>query len=141
MKPSFKNGQKRDSLFRNFFDAENLSPANWLNAFDTTSPSINISEHNNCFCIDIIAAGFKKEDFTISIENDILTIDTCLQSAGNKTDIDMEAYKQLHNSFTRSFNLPGNITQDGITAVYKNGTLKVHIPKYIPSGKKEVQVE
>jgi HSP20 family protein len=141
MEPSFKNGQKNDSLFRNFFDAENLSPANWLNAFDTTSPSINISEHNNCFCIDIIAPDFKKENFIISIENDILTINACLQSAGNKPGIDVEAYKQLYNAFTRSFNLPSNITQDRITAVYKNGTLKVHIPKYIPSGKKEVPVE
>jgi HSP20 family protein len=141
MKPSLKNGQKNDSLFRSFFDAENLSPANWLNAFDATSPSINISEHNSCFCIDIIAPGFKKEDFTISIENNILTINACLYSAGNKTGIDTGVYNQPYNSLTRSFNLPGNISQDHITAAYKNRTLKLHIPKYIPPGKKEVQVK
>ncbi len=141
MKPSFNNSQNGDPFLRNFFDAENLFPGNWLNAFDATSPSINISEHNNCFFIDIIAPGFKKEDFTINIENDILTISAWLQSAGNKNDIDMEAYIQPYNSFTRSFNLPVNISQDHITAIYKNGTLKLHIPKYIPSGKKEVPVK
>ena len=94
-------------------------------------PAVNISEDEKSFCVDVVAPGFKKEDFKVNVEEDILTI-----SAENKTEsTDTNSSKQFtrreysYNSFTRSFRLPDNAKDDSIAANYKEGVLKLEIPK------------
>ena len=74
MKSAFKQRTYADALLRNYADAENLSPGNWINAFDETSPWLNITEDDEFFYINVFAAGFTKEEFKVSIENNIITI-------------------------------------------------------------------
>jgi len=37
-------------------------------------PSVNISEDDKNYCVDVVAPGFNKDDFKINVENDMLTI-------------------------------------------------------------------
>jgi HSP20 family protein len=106
---------------------ENLFPSQWVTAFDTQALSINITEDDVSYHVDVNAPGFSKNEFKINIEDKILTI-----SAG-------ERYND--KALLRSFRLPENSNDAMISASYKNGILRLYIPKHEPAVKKEVPVQ
>lgn len=115
--------------WRDLFNLESFFPADFVRPSGSL-PAINISEDDKNFNIEVIAPGFKKEDFKVNVDDDILTI-----SAETKTETQEGDKKQYnrreysYSSFTRSFQLPDNAKDDGINAAYSEGVLKLTIPK------------
>ena len=94
----------------------------------TFKPAANVREDEKLFAIELSLPGFEKEEISMKLEKDILTI-----SAGRpKKDQDV---KYTYNEFgykakySRSFILPENIDTDAIKAEYRNGILTVTLPK------------
>ena len=115
---------------RDFMDLENLfDGGNWLKPLEKFVPAVNVSENDKNFMVDVVAPGFKKDDFKVSIEDDMLTISG---EAKNKSANDDVAYNRRefsYSSFTRSFSLPDIAKRDSIEANYTDGILKLTIPK------------
>jgi HSP20 family protein len=128
-------------FFRDFLDADKFFDTNWL-AERTGYPAVNVAEKDNEYSIDLAVPGYKKEDFKIKVNNDILTI-----SAEAKTE-NMEEQKEYtrkeygYSSFSRSFHLPDNVKDDQIKAKYEDGMLKLSLPKTSTSVKasKEIKI-
>lgn len=166
--------------FMDFYNMESFFPPF---TGSKSFPSVNISEDDKNYCVDVVAPGFNKDDFKINVENDMLTIsadsksewsdnnegnevnnegnekpqkekDKTSQSqskgsqSGNKNEDKSSSNngngngnehsdhnrqysrrEYSYSSFTRTFRLPENINDDRITANYKNGILKLMIPK------------
>ncbi len=96
----------------------------------STLPAVNIYEDNKNYMVDVAAPGFKKEDFKINVEDDILTISA--ESKQESKEGDDRSYSRReysYNSFTRSFQLPDNSKDDQISAKYSDGILHLTIPK------------
>ena len=94
-------------------------------------PAVNISENDKFYHVEVVAPGYKKEDFKVKVDDDILTI-----SAETKTENTEEGQNKEYSrreysssSFTRSFQLPDNVKDDNITATYQDGILKLEMPK------------
>ena len=141
---SIAKRNNQNPWLKDFFDVENIFGSNWP-IVGASLPSVNISEDDKCFCVDVVAPGFRKEDFKVNVEDDILTI-----SAETKTENKEENKKKeysrreySHSSFTRSFRLPENAKDDQISASYKDGILELDIPKTKNQvkAKKEVQIK
>lgn len=49
-------------------------------------PSVNISEDDKNYCVDVVAPGFKKEDFKINVDDDMLTISAEAKSEYSNMD-------------------------------------------------------
>jgi len=115
--------------WRDFFNLENFFPETSLSPRGL--PAVNISEDEKGFNIDVVAPGFKKEDFKVNVEDDILTISAESQSetteGGDKKQYSRREYS--YSSFTRSFRLPENAKDDAINATYTDGILKLTVPK------------
>ena len=89
----------------------------------------NIKETEKEYLLSIVAPGFNKEDFSINIDKNQLTI-----SAEKKEEISNETETQIRNEykfqpFKRSFTLDDKINADGISAQYVNGVLTLNLPK------------
>ena len=129
---------------RDFFDVESIFDSKWPNV-NTSLPSVNISEDDKCFCVDVVAPGFKKEDFKVNIDDDILTIsaETKTENGDENKNKQYSRREYSYSSFTRSFRLPENAKDDKVAASYKDGILKLDIPKTENpvKAKKEVQVQ
>ena len=41
---------------------------------NTKLPAVNVAENDNNFTVEVVAPGFKKDDFKLKVEDDILTI-------------------------------------------------------------------
>jgi HSP20 family protein len=92
-------------------------------------PAVNIHETEDGFHLEMNAPGRNKEDFKVSVEQDVLTI-----SFEKKEESDHSNYKTIRRefsfeSFQRSFNLGEEINAENIQAKYENGVLKLYFPK------------
>ena len=95
-------------------------------------PAVNIQENDSEYGIELVAPGFKKEDFNIKIEDKKLTISAEIENLNEKSENETNYTLRefLLRSFTRTFTLPENkINEDEIKANYVNGILLVSLPK------------
>jgi HSP20 family protein len=125
-----------------FLNPENFFPFDFGNSA-REFPAVNICEDDKNYSVDVVAPGFKKGDFKVNLENDVLTI-----SAESKTESDTEDERKQYSrreygyrSFTRSFTLPDDTEEDNITANYEDGILKLNIPKSVQQEKATKKIE
>ena len=113
--PSLMNEFFNDDLRMNFFNRRH------------SVPSVNSVENNDSFEIDLAVPGMKKDDFTIELNDKILVIssDNSNHDQNERTRLNEFNY----SSFQRSFRVPESVELDKIKANYKNGILKIKLPK------------
>ncbi|MCD6352851.1 MAG: Hsp20/alpha crystallin family protein [Proteobacteria bacterium] len=92
-------------------------------------PSVDIHEDKNNLIIKAELPGIKKEDVSIEIKDNVLTI-----KGERKRDeeIKRENYhriERVYGSFSRSFTLPDAVKEDKVKAGYKDGILEITLPK------------
>jgi len=93
-------------------------------------PAVNVSENEKEFKLSIAAPGLEKKDFKIDADDDMLTI-SAEHEREEKDEKGGRFNRREYNytSWSRSFSLPENCDADKIQAEYKNGELKIAIPK------------
>jgi HSP20 family protein len=96
----------------------------------SSMPAVNIKESDKDFVLELAVPGTDKKDLKIDINDDVVTISS--ESRSEKEE-DNDGYKRKefsYASFCRSFYLPENVNRDKIQASYKDGILKVELPKH-----------
>ncbi len=120
----YNNNNVFPSLINEFFNDD--FGMNFLNRSHSV-PSVNSLENNDSFEIDLAVPGMKKEDFTIEINDKVLVISS---ETSNTIENDKMRLNEFNfSSFQRSFRVPDSVDQDKIKANYKNGILKIKLPK------------
>lgn len=116
---SLKNFLSSDEFFNNDFFEEN-----------SLMPAMNVKEHDKDFEIEFAAPGFSKNDFEVTIEDNILNV--CGEKKHEEEENE-EGYTRKefsYNSFKRSLSLPKSVNADqDVKATYKNGILKLNLHK------------
>lgn len=92
-------------------------------------PAVNISENEDGFMLEMAAPGLKKSDFKINLDNNVLTISSEKQEEQEDSKQNYSCKEFNFSSFSRSFTLPKSIDFDKIKADYKDGILRVSLPK------------
>jgi len=95
----------------------------------TWAPPVDIYEHDGNLVLSAELPGIDPKQVDIRLENNVLTLkgDRALD-----TEVDRESFHRLeraYGGFARSFTLPTAVDQEKIQADYKNGVLKVTLPK------------
>ena len=90
--------------------------------------SVDIIEKENEFELTADLPGFDKKEINISIQDKVLSL-----IANHKSSSDSKESYRLRErnskSFNRSFTLPENVIEEKINAKFKNGSLKITLPK------------
>lgn len=92
-------------------------------------PAVNISENEDSFMLEMAAPGMQKSDFKINLDNNVLTLSSEKQDEQEENNENFSRKEFNYSSFSRSFTLPKSIDFDKIKADYKDGILKVSLPK------------
>lgn len=95
----------------------------------TKTPAVNVSESDTEVEVELVAPGKSKEDFEVTVSDNILTIRAEDQSSSEESDKAYTRQEYNYSSFTRSFNLPGSVDSSSIDAKYEKGILKITISK------------
>ena len=120
----FNNKQIFPSLINEFFNDD--FGVNFLNR-NHSVPSVNTIENDDSFEIDLAGPGMKKDDFSIELDNNVLIISS--ETSNNVSNENLRLNEFNYSSFQRSFKIPESVNLDKIKGNYKNGILKVLLPK------------
>ena len=118
--------REMDSVFDDFYG--NLKESTlFKNDF---TPKVNVEEDEKNILVKAEIPGAKKEDIDVELKDGVLTIKGEKREENEKKDGKKTYMKEIvQGSFQRSFSLPENIDAEKINAEFKNGVLKLTIPK------------
>lgn len=104
------------------------------------SPAMDVYEKDNKVVVEAPLPGIDPDNLNISIENDVLSIEG---SSEKQSEVDEKNYyrKEVrYGSFHRAVALPCAVDGDKAEANYKDGVLKLSIPKAAAAQKKTIKV-
>ena len=70
-----------------------------------------------------------REDFDLSFENNIITLRGERRFEKKDESDNYHRVERSYGAFSRSFTLPPTVSGEGIAAEYRNGVLRVTLPK------------
>ena len=148
------NALTRWDPFKEMEDAQNrlasffgLSPARLTNgekeAITVTdwSPAVEITEDDKEWLVKADLPEVKKEDVKVTVENDVLTIMGERKFEKEEKNKKYHRIERSYGTFLRSFALPDAADGSQVRAEFKDGVLKVHLPKSAKTKPKAVEVE
>jgi HSP20 family protein len=122
-----------NSLFKSSFD--------WDTDRCCFTPRVDIVENDDNVTLMAEVPGMEKGEIKVSVEDDVLTISGEKKATSKEEKENYIRAEMYRGSFSRSFTLPDYVDSEKIKADYKNGILKVNLPKTEKAKPKEISVE
>ncbi len=122
------------SGFPRLFNDEGLVKGSW-------NPTVDVYEDANGIQIEADLPGVKKEDFELSIENNVLTLKGERKFEKKSDEGNYHRVERSYGSFTRSFSLPSNVDVEKVGADFKDGVLRVTLPRREETKPRQIQVK
>lgn len=131
--------RRMDTLFEDFFgdlfgvEGENLKQA-W-------NPKVDIFEEADRYVVKAELPGVDKDKIAIDVNGRVLTVKG---ERSNENEVKEKNYYRRecsYGSFQRSFTLPAETDSEQIKAEYKDGVLKLDIPKPETQTAKKITIQ
>jgi len=115
-----------NSLFDDFFFpgrfAAETALSNW-------NPSVDIFEKDDQLVISAELPGVDKKDIAVDVKGRVLTLKGERNIENEVREENTYRRERTYGRFERSFTLPMEIKADAIKAEYKDGILRIAVPK------------
>lgn len=127
-------------LFDRFFgkelwdEDEQVSQMNWF-------PVVDIKENKDEFAVFAELPGMKKEDVHITFSDGKLVIEGERKKEHEEKEANYHRVERSYGKFCRTFQLPSGIQANKIAADFKDGILKIKLPKSEEVKPKEIEVK
>ena len=134
--------QEFENLLSRYNRTGGLTQQNSDLGFADWAPSCDIEEEEDKYVIKADLPGVDKKDIDVKLENGVISI------RGEK-QVEKETGKgtkrhrteRFHGTFSRSFTLPDAVQDERVDASYKDGVLKLVIPKAEESKPKSIDIK
>lgn len=125
--------EEMERMFDDFFQRRFFTPT-WMPRFrfpefTDISTSIDMFEEGNDLVIKAELPGIKKEEISIDLAGDILTLSGEKRSEERTERKDYYRVERSFGSFSRKLQLPVEIQADKVHAAFKDGVLEIRMPK------------
>ena len=116
---------------RNSFDLwEDLFNDPFFDNHESKVMRTDIKEHDDCYDIIIDLPGYEKEDIKVDIDNGYLTVCATMNKDNEeKSKGKFVRRERYFGECSRSFYVGDDIEVEDVKGSFKNGTLKLEIPK------------
>ena len=104
-------------------------------------PSVDISETKENLVAAVELPGLEAKDIDVSISGDVLTIKGEKKREEEEKGEHYYCCERYSGSFQRSFQLPVGVEADKVHASFKNGVLKITLPKAEEAKKKAIEIK
>jgi HSP20 family protein len=104
-------------------------------------PALDLTETPSDIVVKAEVPGLDSKDVDISLSDRILTIKGEKKQEREQKEENYHLVERSYGSFARSIHLPADVNSEKISASYKNGVLKIVLPKSEQARKKEVKIK
>lgn len=105
------------------------------------APGVDIYEDQNAIVLEADLPGLKPGDFNLSIENYKLTLTGERKFESERKSDNWHRVERSYGSFTRAFSLPSTVDVEEVNAEFKDGVLRVTLPKREEVKARQIQVQ
>jgi HSP20 family protein len=116
------------------FDDEGIARGAW-------SPSVDIYENKDQIVLEAELPGMNREDFDLTVENSVITLRGERRFEKKEDTDNYHRVERAYGSFTRSFTLPNTVSGEGASADYRNGVLRVTLPKREETKARRIEIK
>src|SRR5438034_11334034 len=102
-------------------EIHSLTVADW-------SPEVDISEDDRGYLLKADLPEMKKDDVRVTVEDGILSVSGERKSEKEDQKRKFHRIERSFGNFRRSFTLPEDADSTKVTAEFRDGVLKVHLP-------------
>ena len=92
-------------------------------------PSVDIAESKKAYRVSVEVPGVDEKDIDVTVQGDSLIISGEKKQESEDDDDGFHRVERRYGSFRRILSLPTDTDADGIKARFKNGVLKITIPR------------
>ena len=115
-------------------EPHSLTVADW-------SPEVDISEDDHGYLLKADLPEMKKEDVKVTVDHGILCVSGERKSEKEDKKKKFHRIERSYGNFRRSFTLPEDTDSTKVTAEFRDGVLKVHLPTTAIERSKATQVK
>lgn len=105
------------------------------------SPRLDVSETDDAIEVLADLPGLEKKDIDVSLEKDLLIIKGERKQEKEESGKHFQTIERRYGAFYRSLRLPAEVKTNKIEASFKDGVLKISLPKTEKSKRKIEHIE
>lgn len=105
------------------------------------TPSVDITEDDKEWLVKADLPEMKKEEVKVTVENGVLTISGERKLEKEEKNKKYHRIERSYGAFVRSFSVPDGTDSEKVNAEFKDGVLKVHLPKSEKAKPKALEIK
>jgi HSP20 family protein len=102
--------------------SEKLTVPDW-------APAVDVAETPQEYLIDVELSEVGKDDVKVSVADGVLCIEGERRRSKQEKGTKYHRVERAYGRFFRRFALPDDVDEQGVRADFKEGVLRVHLPK------------
>jgi HSP20 family protein len=130
----------QDRMNRLFDDAGRGWRTDEPAATTTWSPSVDIFETEGEIVVNAEMPGMERKDIALHLENNVLTLRGERKFQKETKEENYHRIERSYGNFSRSFSIPATVDEEKIRADYKDGVLKIVLPKKEQAKPKQIKI-
>ena len=112
---------------------DNLAMSSW-------NPAVDVYESNGSIVVKAELPGVDKNDISVDVKGRVLTLRGERSNDKEVKEDNFYRKERFYGKFQRAFTLPMEVDPEQIKAEYKDGVLKVEVPKPEDQKPKEITI-
>ncbi|HEU4452680.1 MAG TPA: Hsp20/alpha crystallin family protein [Longimicrobium sp.] len=104
------------------------------------TPAIDVAERDGELVVTAELPGMKKEDVELELGDGVLTLRGEKRTESERTEDEMHLVERSYGSFRRSFTLPCPVDETKVTAEFKDGVLRVTLPRTGQTNGRKIEI-
>jgi HSP20 family protein len=130
----------QDRMNRLFDDAGRGWRSDEPAATTSWSPSVDIFETEGEIVVKSELPGMDRKDISLHLENNVLTLRGERKFEKETKEENYHRIERSYGNFSRSFSIPATVDEEQIRADYKDGVLKIVLPKKEQAKPKQIKI-
>jgi HSP20 family protein len=140
MRDVFNFQEDINRVFDRFFD-RNLVGDDDDMTLSKWHPQVDISENDDSYLVVAELPGLSKDDVHITFTDGFLKIEGERKKEMEEKETNFHRVERVYGKFCRTFQLPKQVKNDKLSADFKDGILKINLPKADEVKPKEIEVK
>jgi HSP20 family protein len=124
-----------DKIFKSFFSGFPEEREGYW------APIIDIEEDKDNIIVKVEIPGMKKDDMKVAVHGKILSVSGERKQESEVRDKTYHRIERAYGKFSRTITLPSEVDADKIKASYKDGLLRINLPKLESVKPRQIDVE
>lgn len=110
-------------------------------ALKAWTPAVDVYEDEDSFLIKVELPEVNREDVKVSLNDNMLSISGERRVENEDKRDNYHRVERRYGQFYRSFTLPPNVNPEAINAQFKDGVLRLTLPKREEAKPKQIEVK